>query len=78
MVWHVPFSLQVPTFGNTTRTSSPQIVRLGRAAVSGDQLTPVHFGACSWQWNGDGSVQILDVDGLVDGVKYQLTFEAIG
>jgi hypothetical protein len=76
-VWRVPFVLQIPTAGNVRRTEEPSIVRLGRAIVSTDLQAVVHFGACNWQWVGNGNVQINDVDGLVNGVKYKLTFEVV-
>lgn len=77
MVWRVPFKLQVPTSNNQKRMVSPTIVRLARASVSNDLTTPVHFGAVTWEWDGAGSVNITDVDGLVNGVKYRLVFEAV-
>lgn len=78
IVWNPPFSLQVPTFGNMPRKTSPDIVRVARAVATDSTLTPVHFGATSWVWQGSGQVQILDVDGLVAGAKYSLTFEVVG
>ena len=76
VVWSVPFVLQVPLSGQIRRLESPAVVRLGRAIDSATPATPVHFGACSWEWN-NGSVKINDVDGLVSGTKYKLTFEVV-
>jgi hypothetical protein len=77
-VWHVPFNLQVNTNANTTRIVSPDVVRVGRALLTGDLQTPVYTGSVLWLWRGNGQVQILDVAGLVDGVSYDLTFEVVG
>lgn len=78
IVWNPPFNLQVPTFGNMPRKSAPDIVRVARAVDVSNPLTPVHFGATSWIWAGSGQVTILDVNGLVAGTDYSLTFEAVG
>lgn len=77
VVWHVPFDMNVPTNGNTLRVVSPDVVRLGRAVATGDSLTPVYTGSVLWAWQGGGQVRILDVAGLVDGVKYDLVFEVV-
>lgn len=76
-VWHVPFKLSVPTTGLQLRTTPPAVVRLGRAVAIGDEITPVYTGSVLWTWGGDGSVTIQDVEGLVAGVKYELTFEVV-
>lgn len=78
VVWNPPITLSIPTFGNMSRSSSPDIVRCARAVDTSSRTTPVHFGATFWSWVGDGSVRIDDVDGLVAGVKYELTFEVVG
>lgn len=71
-VWSAPFDLALPTRAGN---SSPSIVRLGRAVVSDG--SPVHFGATTWTWTGTAA-RITDVDGLVPGTSYKLTFEVIG
>lgn len=78
LVWNPPVTLQIPTFGGMPRKSSPDVVRVCRAIDPANPLSPVHFGATAWTWNGDGSVNVTDVDGLVQGVKYSLVFEAVG
>lgn len=78
MVWSVPFNLQIKTGLGDSRRFPPEIVRVARATPSDDLETPVHFGATQWSWNGDGSVAIKDVDGLVTGTKYRLVFEVVG
>ena len=78
VAWSVPFILQAPMSGQVRRADSPSIVRLGRAVDVASPATPVHFGATTWEWRGDGSVKITDVDGLVAGTKYRLTFEVVG
>lgn len=78
LVWNPPFDLAVPTAGNMPRTTSPDIVRVARAVDPANPTAPVHFGATSWTWLGNGSVRITDVDGLVSGVKYNLVFEVVG
>lgn len=78
VVWKVPFDLQVPTAGNIPRLTSPEIVRLARVVpvLSPDDV--VHFGATTWKWQGANTVRITDQDGLVESVKYRLTFEVVG
>lgn len=71
-IWSVPFNLMLPG-----RADSPRVVRLARAQVVGDPVTPVHFGATTWTWSGSTAV-ISDVDGLAAGVSYKLTFEVVG
>ena len=79
VVWKTPFDLPIPTGQPTPRTSSPSIVRLGRAVVSAEPETVVGWGASTlWTWQGNDTVKILDQSGLVEGVKYELTFEVIG
>lgn len=78
IVWNPPFDLAVPTAGNMPRTTSPDIVRVARAVDPSNPTVPVHFGATSWTWLGNGSVRVTDVDGLATGVKYNLVFEAVG
>ena len=70
--WSTPFDLALPARAGGV---SPQIVRLGRAVVADG--SPVHFGATTWTWTG-AAVRISDIDGLVPGVSYKLTFEVIG
>jgi hypothetical protein len=77
-VWSVPFSLSVPVAGDMPRNTPPDIVRVARAFPTDDPLTVVHFGATAWTWQGANQVQITDVDGLVEGVKYTLVFEVVG
>jgi hypothetical protein len=71
-VWAVPFSLALPTRAGA---ASPKIVRVARAVPTDG--SPVHFGATTWSWTGSG-VSISDVDGLVAGTSYKLTFEVVG
>lgn len=78
VTWQVPFDFYVPTAGNVPRTTSPGVVELKRAIAVGDPTTPVHFGATAWNWRGGGQVRVTDVDGLVAGTKYQLTFQVVG
>lgn len=77
VVYHVPFKLAVPTTGNNPRIKTPDIVRLGRALAVGDEVTPVYTGSVLWRWLGGSQVSIDDVEGLVDGVTYDLTFEVL-
>lgn len=79
VVWRVPFDLPVPTGQPTPRTSSPVLVRCGRAVLSAEPETPVQWGAdTTWSWRGADTVRIFNQGGLVEGVKYELTFEVIG
>jgi len=77
-VWHVPFRLDVPTGKKSSpRVQPPDVVRLGRALVVQDEITPVYTGAVLWRWLGNSQVMIEDVEGLVDGVTYDLVFEVL-
>lgn len=78
VVWVVPFTMSVPTQNNTPRTSSPDVVECKRAIDVANPTTPVLFGACHWNWIGDNSVRIENVDGLIAGTRYQLTFQVSG
>lgn len=71
-VWSPPFSLALPTRAGN---ASPKIVRVARAVPADG--SPVYFGATTWSWTGAG-VSISDVDGLVTGTSYKLTFEVVG
>jgi hypothetical protein len=73
-VWSTPFSLALPTRAGNI---SPKIVRAARAVDVANPTTPVYFGATAWSWTGAG-VSISDVEGLVAGTTYKLTFEVIG
>lgn len=73
-VWSAPFTLNLPARG---AAGSPKIVRVARAIASATPSTPVHFGATAWTWTG-AAVSVSDVDGLVAGTSYKLTFEVIG
>lgn len=73
-VWSAPFSLALPTRAGN---ASPKIVRAARAVDVANPTTPVYFGATSWNWTGAG-VSISDVEGLVTGTTYKLTFEVVG
>jgi hypothetical protein len=75
--WSEPINLAVP-LRSGTRKNSPAIVRLARAQLSANPRTPVNFGATHWEWNGDGSVSLIHIDGLALGTSYKLTFEAVG
>ena len=75
-VWHVPFKLDIPTAGSK-RVVPPQVVRLGKASVYQDEQTPVYTGSVTWRWVGNSQVEISDVEGLVDGVTYDLVFEVL-
>jgi len=78
-VWATPFVLSIPDGSGTPRPSPPTIVRLGRAVLSSEPETVVGWGASTlWTWQGNDTVKILDQSGLVEGVKYELTFEVIG
>lgn len=76
VTWHTPFFLDVPVRGKP-RTTPPDVVRVGTARAVGTEQTPVHTGSVLWLWSSGGRVNILDVAGLVDGVKYELTFEVV-
>lgn len=79
VVWTLPFRLLIPSYYGVPRTTQPQIVRLGRAVLDSDPSTVVQWGASTtWVWKGNDTVSILDQAGLVEGVKYQLTWEVIG
>jgi hypothetical protein len=75
--WSEPINLAVP-LRSGTRKNSPAIVRLARAQLSANPRTPVNFGSTTWEWNGDGTVSLIHVDGLALGTSYKLTFEAVG
>lgn len=78
-VWKVPFTLTIPDGSGTPRPTPPAIVRLGRAVLSSEPATVVGWGASTtWSWQGNDSVSIIDQSGLVEGVKYDLTFEVVG
>jgi len=76
--WSEPTTLAVPLRYGGTRKTAPGIVRLADAYIQGSLDTPVSFGATKWKWNGDGSVSLLHVDGLVIGQSYRLVFEVVG
>ena len=79
VVWKTPTTLKVPLYnGSLARAKSPDVVECARATDLSAKTTPVHFGATSWEWVGDGSVSIFDVDGLVVGTTYRLVFEVVG
>lgn len=74
--WKPGMLLSVPINGVIKRSVSPRVVKLVRA-VADSGVSPVHFGATSWTWQGDNQVKIDDIAGLVSGAKYDLTFEVI-
>lgn len=77
VLWYEPINLAVPLRSGARKTS-PAVVRVARAQLSSNPRTPVNFGATAWEWQGDGTVDILHVDGLTLGTKYKLTFEVVG
>lgn len=79
-VWQVPFMLQIPQAGNSQpRNIKPQIVRLGNAVLTEEPETVLEWGAgITWVWQGNSTVKILNQAGLVEGVRYTLTFEVVG
>ena len=79
-VWKVPFVLSIPQSGSSSpRNVKPNIVRLGNAVLTELPETVVQYGAsCTWQWQGGDTVKITDQAGLVEGVRYTLTFEVVG
>lgn len=79
VVWKTPFDLPVPTGQPTPRTTPPIVVRLARAVLFSEPETVVGWGASTtWSWRGNDTVRITDQAGLVEGVKYSLTFEVVG
>ncbi len=77
VAWSEPMNLAVPFRSGGARKVSPGVVRLARAQLSAAPETPVSFGATHWSWNGDGTVKLIHVDGLVLGTSYKLTFEVV-
>jgi len=79
VVWKVPFVLQIPEAGNTQpRNIKPNIIRLGNAVLTAAPETIVEWGAATnWVWQGNSVVKILNQAGLVEGVRYTLTFEVV-
>ena len=78
VAWSEPMNLLVPFTNGAARKQKPGVVRLADAYLSNDPDAPVAFGATKWRWAGDGSVDILHVQGLALGTKYKLTFEVVG
>lgn len=78
VVWKAPFDLYIPSGDSQARQTRPKIVRLGNAVVVNDVETPVDFGATGWTWKGGDNVKIFAQAGLVEGVKYDLTWEVVG
>lgn len=78
VTWKVPFNLSIPPSYPLPRQGPPKIVRLGRAVLVSSPITPVYWGASTtWVWLGNNAVSILDQEGLVEDVKYELTYEVI-
>lgn len=79
VVWQVPFTLLVPERGNTQpRNIKPNIIRLGNAVLASNPETVVEWGAATnWVWQGNSQVKILNQAGLLEGVRYTLTFEVV-
>lgn len=79
VVWQVPYLLSVPTGQPSPRTAPPTVVRLSRAVLFAEPETPVEWGSgITWTWQGRDTVKIINQAGLVEGVKYELTFEVLG
>lgn len=80
VVWTVPFILQIPQNSNASpRVTKPLIVRLGNAVLTEAPETVVEWGAgITWVWQGSNTVKILNQQGLVENVRYTLTFEVVG
>jgi hypothetical protein len=79
VVWQVPFLLLIPERGNTQpRNIKPNIIRLGNAVLTEKPETVVEWGAATnWVWQGNSQVKILNQAGLLEGVRYTLTFEVV-
>lgn len=78
-VWTAPFILTIPPAGNPQpRNLKPDIIRLGNAVVTDVPETPVEWGSTTWAWQGNSVVKIINQAGLVEGVRYTLTFEVVG
>lgn len=74
VVWTVPFVLQALE----TQNVRPSIVRLGNAQLTNAPETVVEWGAgTTWLWQGNGQIKILNQAGLLEGVKYTLTWEVV-
>jgi len=70
--------LAVPLRYGGQRKQAPGVVRVADVSLKSNPDAPVSYGATKWKWNGDGTVQILHVQGLTLGTAYKLTFEVVG
>lgn len=78
-VWRVPFILTIPPAGNPQpRNIRPATVRLASAVLTEAPETTLEWGATTWYWRGNSIVRILNQAGLVEDVRYTLTFEVVG
>lgn len=76
--WVTPFDLAIPLGDNVQRQGQPVEVRLARAVVYNSPQTPIDWGAgINWDWRGKDTVRIYYQQGLVENVKYQLTFMVV-
>ena len=79
VIWKVPYLLEITPAGDPQpRNIKPQVVRLASCVVTNAPDTPIDFGATTWSWQGGNRVKITNQSGLVEDVKYTLTFEVVG
>lgn len=80
VTWQEPFFLTVPSVlpNETTRKASPAVIRCERAVNVTDRQVLVCPGGVSWEWAGGGKARLDAVSGLTVGMKYDLTFMAVG
>ena len=74
--WHVPFAFGVSANSNAPRVTPPRSVELTQARIYQRPSELVYTGAVNWSWsNTTNTIIVHDVEGLVEGVEYVLTFQ---
>lgn len=76
--WSPPVMMNVPFGDRSPRLRTPSVVRVDRVVDTSDPTTPIAFGATHWVWQGNNTVQLTDVQGLVMGVNYRLSVSVVG
>ena len=79
-VWQEPFTLTVPSVlpNEVVRKSPPVVITCERAVNVDDRSILICPGGVSWEWVGGGKARLDAVGGLTVGVRYDLTFLALG